>query len=579
MDNREVAGILKEIAILMQVRGANQFKIRAFDRAARIIEKLEPPVDELTAEGELLSVKGIGKGIAAQIEALVNTGESPARQELVKEVPESILAVIEIPGIGPKMAALLYKKHGIDDLESLERAARGGLLRKVKGFGKKVEANVLTGIEIKKHAMENRSVGIALPLARRIIEHLKSRGRVKDITQTANLRRRTETVKSIRILASSDNVDEAISDFFMADVIREAIDRVRDTAVVSTMDGLNVAFTVAKPEQYGARLVWETGSTAHVKRLNGLLEKNGFALKENGLFKCDGSAVSTPDESAVYDAAGIAVIPPEIRETGEEVDFYLENPGYRLLRRSDIKGDLQMHSVHSDGLASIRRMAEKAMDLGYSYIAITDHSQSLHVAHGVTPDRMKAQHDEIDALNEEFDGRFYIFKAAEVDIMKDGSLDYPDEILEKLDFVLASVHQGMKMDKKRMTSRIVKAVRHPLAHCLAHPSGRLIGRRPEMEIDWELVFQAAKESGAAIEINAHPSRLDLNETRCKKARDMGIPIMINTDAHSPDQMELMEYGVSTARRGWLRKEDVLNTLPTDEIRRWLKEKSITNVRT
>lgn len=574
MTNKEIAGILNEISILLTIKGVNPFKIRAYERAVRIVKDFPDPIEDLVNNNQLLSIEGIGKGLEETITEIVNTGKSSSIDELLQEFPESILEIVEIPGLGPKKVAFIYNEVGISSLEDLERAARGGILADYKGFGKKTQENIIKGIELRKHALENRSIGFALPLAREIISALKDTGRIIDISEVGTVRRRCETVKSLDIICSTEYHRIIINKFTGLPLVKKVIMMQKDSAAIRVEQDFRVRLFTVNPPDFIPILFLMTGAKEHVNAVMPLLEENGYKLERNGILRdMDDERATVFTENELYEKAKLPYIPPGIRETGKEVALCKSGNCPTLIDRNDIKGDMQMHSTYSDGSASIREMAEKAMEMGYSYIAMTDHSKSLHIANGLDKDKLKVQHKQIDKLNEEFAGKFRIFKGAEVDILSDGTLDYDDEILNTLDFVLAAIHIGTKMSKEKMTERVLKAINHPKVHCLAHPSGRLIGRRHEFEMDWDKIFHAAKKAGIAIEINAHPSRLDLNEERARRARDMGIPIIINTDAHSPDQLELVEYGIYVARRGWLEKGDVLNAGTVEEMEEWLQDQS------
>jgi len=574
MKNAEIARHLKKISLLMQIRGVNPFKIRAYERVIRTVKSFSIPMEELVNNGQLLSVDGIGKGIGEVITEIVQTGKSIALEELMEGIPETIFEIVEIPGIGPRKAAFLFKQTGIASLKDLERAAVAGSLSSLKGFGKKTQEKILKGIELRKYAFQHKSIGFSLPIAREIIAALRETGLVRDISEAGGIRRGAETSENLCILCSTNSPAGIIEEFVTLPIAREILEKNEDWASIIVKEDFPVKLYLARPGDYWAALFLTTGSEKHIEAVNSILGEKGFRpWKDRILSDSEGNRVPVLSEEAIYLSAGLPFIPPEIRETGEEVEIFKSGKKPDLICREDLRGDMQMHSTYSDGSSSIRDMAEKAMQLGYSYIAITDHSRSLVVAHGLNKERVKKQHDEIDRLNAGYKDRFRIFKAAEVDILSDGTLDYEDEILETMDFVLASIHLGMGMPGGKMTERVLKAIRHPMVHCLAHPSGRLIGRRREFEMDWKRIFMAARDSGIAIEINAHPSRLDLNEKRCRIASEMGIPIMINTDAHSPDDLELIEYGINVARRGWLSGNGALNTLSTEEMNRWLVNKS------
>lgn len=570
MNNRDIVKFLKKISVLMNMRGVNPFKIRAYERVIEIISQDDRSIVQLAQEDNLESVEGIGKGIAPVISDFVRTGKSPALDELLRDMPETILEIPEVPGLGPKKAVFLFNELGIGSLEDLERAAKAGALSGLKGFGEKSVEKILKGIDLRQHALTHRSIGFALPLARGITAEITGWSDCSGISIAGDVRRRKETVESLEIVCSSEDPSSVIEKFVSLPIIKEVKSREDNSVTILVEDNFPITLFVVDHIRFHPLLFLKTGSEIHVNRIKNILKNKGIYLEDDGSMK-DGSGelLSIHSEEELFSMADLPFIPPEIRETGEEVDRALTTGIPELITLSDIRGDLQMHSTYSDGASDIRGMVEKAINLGYSYIAITDHSQSLMIAHGLDRERIRQQQKEIDELNREFEGRFRVFKAAEVDILSDGTLDYDDEILKTLDFVLVSIHMGMNMPEEKMTPRVLRAITHPGVKCLAHPSGRLIGRRREFEMDWDRVFQTAKESGIAIEINAHPSRLDLNDKRCRKAKEMGIPILINTDAHSPDGMELMEYGVDVARRGWLTKEDVLNSGTLEEMEGWL----------
>lgn len=570
MNNNDILKFLKKISLLMNMRGVNPFKIRAYDRVTDIISDYDGSIVQLALENNLQSVEGIGKGIAAVISDFVKTGESQALKELLKDMPETVLEMLEVPGLGPKKAMFLFNELGTASLEDLDRAAKAGALSGLKGFGEKSVEKIINGIDLRKHALTHRSIGFALPLARDITAEMEEWNECGEIGIAGDVRRRKETVECLELVCSSENPSSVLNRFASLPSVKEVKSRGDKSVTVLMEDDFPVTLSVVDYAGFYPLLFVRTGAKAHIDRVRDLLADKGIFSDNNGLIKDSaGKTITVNSEEEIYAMADLPFIPPEIRETGEEIGKALTTGIPRLITLADIKGDLQMHSTYSDGASDIRGMVEKAVNLGYSYIAITDHSQSLMIAHGLDAGRIREQQKEIDEINRELSGRFRVFKAAEVDILSDGTLDYDDEILKTLDFVLVSVHMGMNMPKEKMTSRVLKAVTHPGVRCLAHPSGRLIGRRREFEMDWDRVFHAAKESGIAIEINAHPSRLDLNDERCRKAKETGIPILINTDAHSPEGMELMEYGVDVARRGWLTKEDVLNTRTLEEMEKWL----------
>jgi DNA polymerase (family X) len=570
MTNREIADIFLKISRLLTLRGDNPFKIGAYEKASQIIRELPYNIKKAADEDRLTSIEGIGKGLAAEIKTILSTGESPALNDLLAEFPLSLFEIVGVDGVGPKKAVMLYREAGITSLEDLERAARSGTIKEIPGFGKKTEDNIIKAIELIKRSMERTSIGTALPLARELERELMAIPEIQRISESGELRRRRETIRDVSIVISSDNPEKAAVELLKLPSVRGVTKSDDQQIRISFYEDVNLSVYSSVPSNFGAIQVYTTGSVEHIKALNERLEDKNYRLNEKGLRKIDGDNIPTFEESDVYKIAGLPWIPPELRETGEEIEKYLNGEIPRLIERKDIKGDLQMHSTYSDGSSGIRELTEKAMSIGYSYIAITDHSRSLSIAHGLTIDDVMEQHKEIDRLNYEFGGEFTVLKASEVDVLSDGTLDYPDEILEKMDFVLAAVHSRMKMPRQEMTERIIRAMENPHVHCLSHPSGRLIGRRDEFDVDWEKIFETVQKNGKAMEINSSPARMDLDDKRAKLAKELNIPIFINTDAHTPEEMELIEYGLFVARRAWLEPVHVMNTYSIDKLQDWLK---------
>ncbi|MCE1245314.1 MAG: DNA polymerase/3'-5' exonuclease PolX [Firmicutes bacterium] len=577
MTNSDISALLEKIATAMAIKGMNQFKIRAFENGARIAADYEGSLEESALQGTLTSIDGIGKGIAEVISDYVSTGKSDELEEIMGDMPQSIFEIVEIPGIGPKKAGLIYQNLGASSLEDLERAARTNAIAELKGFGKKTQDTIIKGIELKKKYLGSRSIAYTLELWELIRAELLNGSPHMILSETGELRRRTETAGSLDILFSSPEPEKTFKTFAGLSCFESVSEKNEQKISARTTENFAVNLIKSEPSLFSLNLMLTTGSEAHTGKLLSALKEKGYNLNDrNFLTDSEDMVMEIPDEQTIYNLAGLPFIPPELRETGEEIETLKGKPSPIPVDLSDIKGDMQMHSQWSDGSATIEQMAEKAISLGYSYIALTDHTKSLYVAHGLDSDRLHSQQAQIDELNQKYAGKFRIFKSAEVDILADGSLDYDEETLKTLDFVLISIHSSMKMAKDKMTERIIKAVSHPLVHCLAHPTGRLIGRREEFSADWDAIFEAVKANGKALEINAHPSRLDLKWEMCRKALSMKIPIIINTDAHSPDGMEVMKYGVMTARKGWMTKEEIkkgllINALETNELEQWLKK--------
>jgi DNA polymerase (family X) len=570
MTNREISDIFLKISRLLTLRGDNPFKIGAYEKASQVIRELPYNIRKAADEDMLTSIEGIGKGLAAEIKTILTTGESPVLNDLLAEFPLSLYEIVGVNGVGPKKAVMLYREAGISSLEDLERAARSGVIKDIPGFGQKTEENIIKAIELIKRSMERTSIGAALPLTRELEKELAKIPEIKCISEAGELRRRREAIREISIVISADNPEKAVVELLKLPSVRGVTKSDDQQVRILFYEDINLTFYSAVPSNFGAVQIYATGSVEHIKALNEKLEQKNYRLDERGLHEIDGNYIEVFEEADVYRTAGLPLIPPELRETGEEIEIFSRGKYPELIERRHIRGDLQMHSTYSDGSANIRQLSEKAMSLGYSYIAVTDHSRSLSIAHGLSIEEVREQHREIDRLNHEFGGEFTVLKGSEVDILADGSLDYPDEILKEMDFVLAAIHSRMKMPRQEMTDRIVRALENPYVHCLSHPSGRLIGRRDEFEVDWEKIFKIAQKNGKAMEINSSPARLDLDDKRTRWAMELNIPILINTDAHTPEEMEFMEYGIFVARRAWLEPADVMNTLPIDTLKEWLK---------
>ena len=568
MKNREIPDLFDQIADILELLGENTFKVASYHKASRIVGDLTEDVAALAKEDKLRKLPGIGESTASKIEEYLKTGTMERYQELTKEVPGGVVEMMHVPGLGPKTAGLFWKKAEVKSIADLQTAIEEGRLVGLPGIGEKKVENIKKGLATYLAGQSRILLGKALPIAEEIAVLLGKLKGVHEAIAAGSLRRRRETIGDIDILVSSTRGKEIVDAFVALPMVREVLAAGETKGSARVEGGFQIDVRVVPPESFGAALLYFTGSKAHNIRVRELAIAKKLKLNEYGLFGGE-KPVAGKTEQEVYDVLGLAWMPPEIREDRGEVDAALAGQIPELVDVGDIRCDLQMHSTASDGGASIEEMAKTCQELGYSYMAITDHSQSLKIAHGLTPERLGEQRKEIDALNAKLGGEnFRILAGVEVDILGEGKLDLPDEALAELDFVIASIHTGMTQDAATITKRITTAMRNPHVHGIAHPTGRVIGQREPYAVDFEEMVRVAKETGTALEINAYPERLDLNDVHARAARDAGIKLLIDTDAHAPDQLHFMRYGVFTARRGWVRKEDVLNTLPLNEFLAW-----------
>jgi DNA polymerase (family X) len=569
MKNQEIAKIFNEIANLLEIKSDNPFRIRAYRRAALNVEGLPRNVEDLS-EKELIQVPGIGKDLAAKISEYIKTGKMVAHEELKKEIPPVLLELESVPGLGPKTALLLHEKLHIKNIDELAQLAEEHRLTGLPGIKAKTEANILKGIGMLKRGQERSPLGKVLPIAQDIADQLSKKAPVTRIDIAGSLRRWKDTIKDIDILAMSDDPKEVMKVFVHLPHVKDVLMHGPTKSSVVITEGLQVDLRVVERESYGAALAYFTGSKEHNIRLREMAVKRGMTINEYGIFRVsDNKKLGGEKEEDTYKILGLQYVPPEMREDRGEIGAAAEGKLPKLITVEDIKGDLHVHSKWSDGSHTLEQLVEAAKERGYSYFALTDHSQGLGVARGLTVERLMDQRKEIDALNKKLKN-FRILHGTEVDIRSDGTLDFPDDVLQMLDIIVASIHSGFKQTKEQLTSRIVAAMNNPYVSIIAHPTGRLIGERDAYEVDMDKILKTARETGTAIEINAYPLRLDLSDVYAKKAKEMNIPIVISTDAHVTTQFSFMSYGVSIARRGWLEKGDVVNTIEVHQLLKRLK---------
>ena len=575
MKNQVIANIFYQIADMLDIKGEIEFKSRAYRKAAQIIETLEEDLEDVyKREGKegLRKIPGIGEGLAKKIAELIETNKLQYFENLKKEIPESIIELMDIPSLGPKKVAVLYKKLGITNVEQLKKACEEGKLRGLDGFGEITERNILRGIEMLKGAKERVLLGVAFEDGTRYVDYLKKNPHIKKISIAGSLRRMKETIGDIDILAVSDNADDVMEYFVNYPNVREVLAKGRTKSSIILDDGLQVDLRVVEDKSYGAALQYFTGSKSHNIKLRTIAIKKGLKINEYGVFDKDTDKyIAGRTEEEVYKSLGLPYIEPELREDRGEIEAAQKNRLPKLVKYDEIKGDFHVHSNWSDGLNSIEDIVRYALKLGYRFIAITDHSQSLKVAGGLTEEQLREKRKEIEMIQERYPD-IKIFFGTECDIKADGKLDYSNDLLDEFDIVCAAIHSKFKMSEKEMTERIINAIQNEYVKILAHPTGRLIGKRDAYEVDLEKVIDAAVENNVLLEINAFPDRIDLNDINIRIAKEKGARFTIGTDAHAVDHLRFIRFGIAAARRGWLEKKDVLNTYPVKEIEKILKSK-------
>jgi len=570
LKNIELSRIFEQIARILNIKGENPFKIRAYEKITLVLENLPIDIETIYHQGGLNNIPGVGTGIAKKIEEFLTTGKLEYYEKLKETIPSGVIELLDISEVGPKTAKLLYEELGVDNIEKLEKAVKEHRIKDLPGMGEKSETNILRGIELYKRRKERFLLGRALPLAEEMVESLSQLKETDKISFAGSLRRKKETIGDIDILITSQNPEKIMRTFTSLPQVREILAEGPTKSSIITKDDLHIDVRVVEPISFGAALQYFTGSKAHNIKLRELALKRGLKINEYGVFEVEsGNRIAGEKEEEVYQALNLPFIPPELREDRGEIEAAQEKKLPQLIEYSQIRGDLHLHTKWSDGAHTIRQMAEAAKKRGYKYIAITDHSQSLKIAGGLTEKRLREQMEEIQKLNQELKD-FTILSGIEVDIKSDGSLDFSDEMLSKLDVVIAAIHSGFKQESKIITERIIKAMQNRLVNILAHPTGRLIGYRESYQVDINEMMEVAAKTGTILEINSYPERLDLNDIYCRMAKEKGVQLAIETDAHSIDGLEFMNLGVDVARRGWLEEKDIVNTLPLNELLKRLK---------
>ncbi|MCX6679099.1 MAG: DNA polymerase/3'-5' exonuclease PolX [Methanothrix sp.] len=572
MKNREVAGLLYEMAELLELHAENRFKIIAFSKAARAIESLPEDISIVCREKRLQSIPGVGKAIAQKVEEYLKTGHILAHEELLAKTPPGLVKLLQISGLGPKTVFMLHEKLNITNLEELENAAKEHRIRRLPRMGPTRETNILKSIERYKKRSTRILFSTAEPIVNDILAYLRGMAGLEHITAAGSFRRAKETVGDIDILATAGRPEEIVAAFVRMPLVEEVLAQGPTKASVIVKETIQVDLRIVEHQSFGTVLQYFTGSKEHNVRLRQLALSRGYSLSEYSLTRLtDSRDLFFDREEEVYAALGLPYIPPEMREDRGEIEAALRGTLPRLLEQKDMRGDLHVHNNWSDGRASILEMTQAALDLGYEYIALCDHSPSIGIAGGLTPEKLEQKIQAIAAVNEEMEGMgITVLAGTEVDIKANGRLDYADDLLARCDVVVASVHMSQQQTERAITGRLISAMENENVDIIGHPTGRIIDQREPYEVDMQAILETAARTNTALEINSHPSRLDLNDINAKAAREMGVKISINSDAHDAEQLLTMKYGVNVARRAWLEKKDVLNALSLKELLSELK---------
>ncbi len=566
--NAEIAKIFSEYADLLEIKGENPFKVRAYRNAARTVENIGKSLEELVKEGyDLTKLPGIGTDLSLYIKEIVTTGKFSKLEQIKEEIPPSLVEMLSIEGLGPKRIKTLYEKLHIQSMEDLRRAAESGEILKLPGFGPTLVEKILKGIKLLKKAGHRFKWSEAKEYVEDLLKYLRQM-ELTHLEVAGSYRRKKETVGDLDILATAKDFSEVIRHFVKYPKIKEVISAGSTRSTVILNNDMQVDLRSVEDESYGSALQYFTGSKDHNIAVRKLAIELGLKLNEYGVFKGN-EKIAGKTEDEVYEAVGLCYIEPELRENRGEIEACKMGQLPKLVRLEDIRGDLHMHTNYTDGKNSLEEMAEAAMKMGYEYIAITDHSKRLTVAKGLDEKRALEQMEQIDRLNEKLDG-LTVLKGMEVDILEDGSLDMSDEVLAGLDVVLVAIHYKFNLSKEEQTRRVLRAFENPNVNIFAHPTGRMIGLREPIALDLEAILKRAKEYNIHMEINAQPERLDLNDVHAKMAKEYGVKMAIDTDSHNIFSLHYMEYGINQARRGWCEKEDIINTRSLKELKKLLK---------
>ncbi len=567
--NEDIATQFDEIADLLEIQEANPFRVRAYRNAARTVRGLGHELAELVGQGQdLTALPGIGKDLAAKIEEMLRTGATRALKDLHRELPPSLEDLLHIPGLGPRKVKVLYSELGIKTLAQLEKAARAGRVRGLAGFGARTEQRILESIASRRTTKKRFLYSNARQYAEPLLAYLQEIKGVREVVLAGSFRRGRETVGDLDILVTMKAGTPVMDHFVAYEDVVDVVSKGSTRSTVVLRGGLQVDLRAVDPECFGAALHYFTGSQAHNIQIRRMGQGRGLKINEYGVFRGD-ERIAGKTELSVYRSVGLPYIPPPLREGHGEIEAAHAHKLPKLVQLSDLRGDLHVHTDATDGTATLEQMARAARERGFAYVAITDHTRHLTVAHGMTPERLARQIDAIDRLNDSLHG-ITVLKGIEVDILEDGQLDLPDSILRRLDLVIGAVHSQFGLPRRKQTDRILRAMDQRYFSILAHPSGRLLQERDPMDVDMERIVHHARERGCFLELNAQPQRMDLDDTHCRLAREEGVPVCINSDAHGETQYYDLTYGINQAQRGWLEKGDVLNSRPLGALRKLLR---------
>jgi len=580
LSNREIADIFERCSDMLQIRGDNIHRVLSYRRAAETIRAVPRDLRVISSEGGLTDLNYIGKTIAAKIDEMLETDQLEFYERLKAEIPEGLVDIMHINGVGPKKAKLFWEQLDITTVVELQTAADAGKLAGLPGMGKKSQQKILDGIEALSRQTGRANIGDALPAAQKILDHLLELPEAQEGALAGSIRRGRETIGDVDILIAGDNAAPIMDRFVSMENVARILGHGPTKSSVELLSGLQVDVRVLEKARWGTALNYFTGSLAHNVKMRGIALEQGLSLNEHALSPVDenktiiesAEKILCDSEEKVYETLGLQYVPPELREDSGEIEVAREGRLPELITRADIVADLHMHSTWSDGKNTIREMVDACIARGHQYMVITDHSRSLGIANGLSIERLLAQAEEVRQLNAEMGDVIQILAGTEMDIKADGEMDYPDEILAQMDFVIASLHSGLGQKRKQVTQRLLNAIQNPYVDMIGHPSARQFPNREAVDADWDAVLAAAKEQDTILEINANPLRLDLKPELARLAKDMGVPLAINTDAHRIAHLDLMPYGLTNARRGWVEARHVVNTWTFERFSRWLKSR-------
>ncbi|MBD3415318.1 MAG: DNA polymerase/3'-5' exonuclease PolX [Candidatus Aminicenantes bacterium] len=569
VNNNDIAEVFNKIADLLEIKGDNPFRIRAYRDAARTIGGLSKDASDLTEEGKDLSeLPGIGKDLAGKVKTIIQTGTHPLLEDLKQEIPEELSGLMKLQGMGPKKVAVLYKKLGVKTAEELRKAAEEQKIRDLEGFGETTEENIIDELERHKGEQKRFKLSVAEQRVKSFLKYMKEEKKIKSIEIAGSFRRRKETVGDIDILVTCKRGCQVMDRFIDYEDVEKVISKGETRSSVILKSGLQVDLRKVPQVAFGAAMHYFTGSKEHNIAVRKIAVKKNYKLNEYGVFRGD-DRIAGKTEKEVYAKMDLPYFEPELRENRGEIKAAQKGNLPELITLEDIRGDLHVHTKATDGHYSLEDMVKAAENKGYEYVAVSDHSQKVTVANGMDAKRLRKQMEKIDQLQDK-SKKIKILKSMEVDILEDGSLDLADEVLKELDFTVCSVHYNLNLSRKKQTERVIKAMDNPFMNILGHPSGRLIHERKPLDLDMEKIMETAAEKKVFLEINSHPDRLDLNDIHCKWAKEMGVKTAITTDAHSIDDLDLMRFGVGQARRGWLEPGDIINTLSWKKLKKHFK---------